>query len=83
MAANKVTRSRKRGIGPSFSEVKGKIIDSIEIHSEDFGIAIGIMFKDRTYLCFDVEPFITVTPDLSDWKTQNYRPIKHWRSVRS
>ena len=72
------TRTRKR---PSFPEVKGKIVDSVEVHTNDAGIAIGIMFDDREYLCFDVEASMTVTADLSDWKTQNYKPLKRWRPL--
>ena len=41
------------------------------------------MFKDRTYLVFDVEPFLRITPDYSDWKTHNYKPLKRWPPLRS
>jgi hypothetical protein len=41
------------------------------------------MFEDRTFLSFDVEPFVTVFPELSDWKTKNYKPLKRWPTVRS
>ena len=43
----------------------------------------GIMFKDRTYIAFDVEPFLRITPDYSDWKTHNYKPLKRWPPLRS
>jgi hypothetical protein len=45
--------------------------------------AIGILFKDRTYLGFDIEPFLRITPDFSDWKTHNYKRIKRWPPLRS
>jgi hypothetical protein len=83
MAGNKVTLSRKRRKRPAFFEVKGKIVEAIELAPSESGYAIGIMFQDRTYLSFDVEPFVTVMPELSDWKTQNYKPLKRWPSVRS
>lgn len=83
MAEDKVTRSRKRRKRPDFSEVKGKIVEAIEMTATEAGYAIGIMFQDRTYLCFDVEPFVMVIPDLSDWKTENYKPLKRWRPVQS
>jgi hypothetical protein len=51
----------------------------VEVHTTDGGIAVGIMFDDRTYLCFDVEANMTVTPDYSDWKTGNYKPLKRWQ----
>lgn len=83
MAEDKVTRSRKRRKRPDFAEVKGKIVEAIEMTATEAGYAIGIMFKDRTYLCFDVEPFVMVMPELSDWKTENYKPLKRWRPVQS
>jgi hypothetical protein len=49
----------------------------------DDDCTIGIMFKDRTYLAFDVEPFLRITPDYSDWKTHNYKRIKRWPPLRS
>jgi hypothetical protein len=49
----------------------------------DDDCAIGILFKDRTYLGFDVEPFLRITPDYSDWKTHNYKLIKRWPPLRS
>ena len=80
MAGDKGTRSRKKR--PAFAEVKGKIVEAIELFPSDAGYSIGIMFKDRTYLSFDVEPFVTVMPELSDWKTHNYRPLKRWPTVK-
>ncbi|HXO38510.1 MAG TPA: hypothetical protein VN872_07725 [Candidatus Acidoferrum sp.] len=85
MANNKGTRSRKRRKRGGFSEVKGKIVDSVELKPADHGYGVGIMFQDRTYLSFDVEiePRITIQPELSDWKTGNYRPLKRWRPIHS
>jgi hypothetical protein len=37
----------------------------------------------RTYLGFDVGPLIRIKPDLSDWKTGDYKPLKRWPSVLS
>jgi hypothetical protein len=83
MADNKVTRSRKGRKRPDFSEVKGKIVEGVELKPSENGYSIGIMFQDRTFLSFDVEPFVTVFPELSDWKTENYKPLKRWPIVRS
>ena len=66
-----------------FREVKGKIVDSVELKPSEHGYGVGIMFQDRTYLSFDVEPYITISPELSDWKTKNYKPLKRWRIVHS
>jgi hypothetical protein len=32
----------------------------VEIMPGDNGYSIGIMFQDRTYLSFDVEPYLTI-----------------------
>ena len=82
MAKKKGKSSRKRRTRRSpFAQFKGKIIDSVEVHNTDAGVVVGIMFDDRTYLCFDVEADMTITPDYSDWKTGNYKPLKRWRPI--
>jgi hypothetical protein len=83
MAESKGTRSRKRRKRNDFSEVKGKIVEGVELKPSENGYSIGIMFQDRTFLSFDVEPFVTVFPELSDWKSENYKPLKRWPIVRS
>jgi hypothetical protein len=82
MAKSKGTHSRTKRKN-AFPEVKGKIVDSVELMPSENGYSIGIMFKDRTFLSFDVDPFITIFPELSDWKTHNYKPLRRWRIVRS
>jgi len=83
MAHNKVTRSRLRRKRDAFPEVRGKIVERVEVSTMNGDCAIGILFQDRTYLAFDLEPFIRITPDFSDWKTGNYKPLKRWRAVQS
>ena len=83
MADTKLTRSRKRRKRGGFPEVKGKIVDSVELVPTENGYSVGIMFRDRTFLSFDVEPYITVFPELSDWTTKNYKPLKRWPTVKS
>jgi hypothetical protein len=83
MAKSKGTHSRKKRTRNAFPEIKGKVVESVEVDSGENGYVIGIMFQDRTYLSFDVEPYITISPELSDWKTKNYRPLKRWRAIHS
>ena len=85
MARDKGTRSRKRPSrhSHSFAQFKGKVIDRIEAHITDYGCAIGILFDDKKYLCFEIETGLTILPDFSDWKTGNYKPLKRWRHLRS
>lgn len=68
-----------------FREVQGKIVEGVEIMPSDNGYSIGIMFRDRTFLSFDVEVenHMTISPQLSDWKTKNYKPLKRWRTIHS
>jgi hypothetical protein len=61
-----------------FPEVKGKTIESFKLYLENDDISIGITFSDKTHLYLDMEPRLTVRADLSDWKTENWRPIKSW-----
>lgn len=85
MATSKPTRSTKRRKPDPFAVVRGKVVNTVEIKPSDTGYSIGLMFTDRTFLSFDVEPQIgfTIEPELSDWKTHNYRPLKRWPPVRS
>ena len=82
MAKSKGTHSRTKRKN-AFPEIRGKIVEGIEMMHTENGYGIGIMFQDRTYLNFDVEPYITISPDLSDWKTKNYKPLKRWPTVDS
>jgi hypothetical protein len=63
------------------TQFKGKIVHDIEARITDEGCAIGIMFKDRTYLSFDVDMGVTILPELSSFKTGEYRPLKRWRLI--
>lgn len=83
MAAHKGTSSRKRHTSrlTHFPEVKGKIIDRVEIDPD--AEAITILFSDKTLLSFDVECSHVIFPELADYKTGNWKPIKRWPEYRS
>jgi hypothetical protein len=83
MAVSKVTHSYIKRKRNAFPEVNGKIVNNVEFIPSEHGYSIGIMFKDRTFLSFDIESFVTIFPELSDWKTKNYKPLKRWRTVQS
>jgi hypothetical protein len=82
MAKSKVTRSRNKRKN-AFPDIKGKVVEGVELMPSENGYSIGIMFQDRTFLSFDVEPYLTIFPELSDWKTENYKPLKRWPIVRN
>jgi hypothetical protein len=83
LAALKGKRARKKSSRNFmyFREVKGKIVERVEI-DPDLN-AITILFQDKTALSFDLEPRLTVFPELSDWKTGNWRGIKRWQAIHS
>jgi hypothetical protein len=83
MAVSKRTHSRIKRKRNAFPEINGKIVNNVELMPTENGYSIGIMFKDRTFLSFDIESFVTIFPELSDWKTKNYKPLKRWRTVQS
>jgi hypothetical protein len=82
MAARKTTRSRKQ---PSsyhrFPEVKGKIVELVEVDQD--AQAILIMFTDKTVLGFDIDSNHVVFPELLNRKTGNWKPLKKWRPIHS
>ena len=85
MATKKRTLYLKRRAKSYFPEVTAKQVEAIELRPTDTGYEIGILFTDRTYLGFDIEPqtTFTITPELSDWNTGNYKPLKRFTPVRS
>ncbi len=66
-----------------FPQVKGKIVDFVELGSSPDDYTIEIRFQDKTLLTFDIEPSLCGFPELSDWKTGEYKPLKRWRPVSS
>lgn len=89
MAAKKVKRSSsgKKEVPfrrvLRFPQVKGKIVDFVELGSSPDDYVIEIRFKDKTMLTFDIEASLSGFPELSDWKTGEYKPLKRWRPVHS
>jgi hypothetical protein len=83
LAKTRVTHSRNRRKKDPFAVVRGKVVERIEVSTNEDDCSIGILFKDRTYLGFDLDPFLRITPDFSDWKTHNYKPLKRWPPLRS
>jgi len=75
------SRKRRRRNFARFLEVKGKIVESVEVDPDVQ--AVVILFKDRTALSFDLEPRLTVFPELADWKTGNWKGIKRWPALHS
>ena len=66
-----------------FEEIKGKPVDSVEVFTGGGNHAIDVLFQDKTAIHFTIEPGCTLETDYADWKTGNWRPIKHWPLIRS
>jgi hypothetical protein len=85
MATRKATRSHSKTKAArqvrTFPQTKGKTIESIELSTASDEFAIDIRFHDKTTLTFDLESSVSVMPELVDWKTGKYRPLKRWRPM--
>jgi hypothetical protein len=79
MAAHK--RTKPRSNSRPFSEVKGKVVELVEIDQD--AEAILILFADNTALSFNIDSSHTVFPELSRRKAGNWKPLKRWRPIYS
>jgi hypothetical protein len=66
-----------------FEEVKGKLVDLVEIFTSGENHAIDVRFQDKTALHFVIDPGFTLETEYADWKTGNWRPIKRWPLIHS
>ncbi len=66
-----------------FPQVNGKSIAGIELAVSSDDYAITIIFEDKTVLSFDVEPCVSVVPELSDWRTGDSNLLKTWKPIHS
>jgi hypothetical protein len=64
-------------------EIKGKLVECVEIFDSGDYHMIGVRFQDKTSISFSIEPGFTLFTDYADWKTGNWRPIKRWPPLRS
>jgi hypothetical protein len=82
MATRKRTRTRKQlSSYHRFPEVKGKVVELVEIDQD--AQAILILFTDKTVLGFDIDSSHVVFPELSNRKTGNWKSIKQWPPIHS
>jgi len=83
MAVSKRTKKRAYQRVLRFPQAKGKIIAEVELAVSSDYCLVEIKFQDKTALSFDLEPCVMVYPELTNWKTGNYKPLKRWRPVHS
>ena len=66
-----------------FEEVKGKLVDLVEIFTAGESHSIEVRFQDKTALHFVIDPGFILETEYADWKTGNWRPIKRWPLIHS
>jgi hypothetical protein len=66
-----------------FEEVKGKVVDLVEVFTAGENHAIDVRFQDKTSLHFVIDPGFILETEYADWKTGNWRPIKRWPLIHS
>lgn len=87
MATTKSTRSRKRKKAVptwqflNFPEVKGKAIEMVEIDPQ--GQSIVMVFQDNTVLSFNLDPRLSVFPELSEMIRGDAHILKRWEPVHT
>jgi hypothetical protein len=66
-----------------FEEVKGKLVDYVEVFTAGEYHAVDVRFQDKTEVHFVINPGFILETELADWKTGNWRPIKRWPLIHS
>jgi hypothetical protein len=66
-----------------FEEVKGKLVDHVQVFTAGEYHAVDVRFQDKTTLHFIIDPGFIMETELADWKTGNWRPIKRWPLIHS
>jgi hypothetical protein len=66
-----------------FEEVKGKLVDLVEIFTAGGAHSIDVRFEDKTAIHFTIDPGFTLEAEYADWKTGDWHPIKRWPLIRS
>jgi hypothetical protein len=83
MAFSKRTKSKPDQRVHKFPKAKGKVVAEVELSiSPDYNI-IEIVFDEKTSLCFNLESRVQIAPELVNWKSGSYKPLKRWRPVLS
>ena len=68
-----------------YSQLKGKLVDFVELYVSSDYRCISIRFQDKTDFCVEIDPCFGLTFNAmhSDWKTGDQRVLKRWPSVNS
>ena len=66
-----------------FEEVKGKLVDFVEVFTTGEYHSIDVRFQDKTALHFVINPGFSLETEYGDGKTGNWRPLKRWPLIHS
>lgn len=66
-----------------FEEVKGKLVDLVEIFTAGGAHSIEVRFQDKTAMHFGIDPGFVLGAEYGDSKSGDWRPIKRWPLIRS
>jgi hypothetical protein len=83
MAESKDTNLPNPPTRHDFPEVKGKIVEAVEVTvtSEYYGITVRL--QDKTTLNFVMEPCVFAFPVYSDFTSGEEKILKQYRPIRS
>jgi hypothetical protein len=83
MAAIKGTHPPLKHTRQDFPEIKGKIVESVELFANHDHYGITIRCKNRTTLTFRIETCAVVFPVYSKWKGGEEKPLMRYKPLRS
>ena len=66
-----------------FPEVKGKVVNRVELIVESDYYGVTIRFEDKTALTFAIEPCVIAFPVLEDWTQGEAKIAKKYEPSRS
>ena len=72
-------RTDDSGTQPERDRLDNAIAALLRVRSDEFPAQLC---NRATNSRFDLESEISIRPELSDWKTGNYKPLKRWPPLR-
>jgi hypothetical protein len=66
----------------AFPEMKGRIVENIEVSVSSGYPCIFIRFQDKTDFTIEIDTCLILEAMYSDWKTGNQRVLKRWPKIQ-
>ena len=74
---------RTGGKAIHFPRVKGRVVENVEFSTTREGHTVSLQFQDGLELNLDIEPGLSLTASLIQWKSGRGRVVRKWPPVRS